>query len=282
MEATEPLRRTETGEAPHASLLFIGTATVLIRYGGFTILTDPNFLHRGEEARLGYGVRSARLTDPALEIDELPRLDLVVLSHLHGDHFDQVAQERLDRDLPIVTTRQGAVGLEQKGFRRARGLRRWQRLRVTKGDQELRITSLPGQHSPAPVGALLPQVMGSLLEFGPEASPSLRVYITGDTLIHRSLHEIPRRFPSIDLALVHLGGTRILGLKLTMDGADGVELLRIVRPGTAVPIHYDDYPVFRSPLEEFTREVKAAGLEDRVRYLRRGESVSLGEWREGR
>src|SRR3712207_6171344 len=82
------------------SILFIGTATVLLRYAGYTILTDPNFLHRGEQAHLGYGLRSTRLTDPALDIADLPPLDLVVLSHLHGDHFDQVAERHLDHDLP--------------------------------------------------------------------------------------------------------------------------------------------------------------------------------------
>ena len=38
-------------------LTFIGTATVLVRHGGFTFLTDPNFLHQGEYAKLGYGLR---------------------------------------------------------------------------------------------------------------------------------------------------------------------------------------------------------------------------------
>src|SRR3954451_17073811 len=79
-----------------ASLAFIGTATVLIRCGGFTFLTDPNFLHQGEHAKLGYGLRSRRLTQPALRIEELPQLDFIVLSHHHGDHFDDVAAAQLD------------------------------------------------------------------------------------------------------------------------------------------------------------------------------------------
>src|SRR5947209_4611527 len=71
----------DTGE-----LTFIGTATVLLRFGGFTILTDPNFLHRGEHAYLGMGLRSRRLTEPAMAIADLPPLDFIVLSHHHGDH----------------------------------------------------------------------------------------------------------------------------------------------------------------------------------------------------
>jgi L-ascorbate metabolism protein UlaG (beta-lactamase superfamily) len=42
-------------DQPH-SLTFIGTATTVLRLGGFTLLTDPNFLHRGQRAYLGYGL----------------------------------------------------------------------------------------------------------------------------------------------------------------------------------------------------------------------------------
>jgi L-ascorbate metabolism protein UlaG (beta-lactamase superfamily) len=53
-------------------LTFVGTATTVLRLGGFTLLTDPNFLHRGQRAYLGYGLTSKRLTEPALQPDELP------------------------------------------------------------------------------------------------------------------------------------------------------------------------------------------------------------------
>src|ERR1044072_6258394 len=84
------------------SVFFVGTATTLIRYGGLTILTDPNFLHAGDHVHLGYGLTSERRTDPAVEIEGLPPLDLVLLSHLHGDHFDRIAERKLNKATPIV------------------------------------------------------------------------------------------------------------------------------------------------------------------------------------
>ncbi len=108
------------------SIEFIGNATTLIRYGDFTLLTDPNFLHRGQRAYLGYGLVSKRLTDPALDVSELPQLDAVLLSHLHGDHWDRVARRGLDRALPILTTPHASRRLQGRpGFRRAMGLRTW-------------------------------------------------------------------------------------------------------------------------------------------------------------
>ena len=266
---------TERADLERGSIFFIGTATVLIRYGGFTILTDPNFLHRGQQVRLGYGLRSTRRTDPAMRIEALPPLDLVVLSHLHEDHFDRVAERRLDRALPIVTTPHGAHALRGKGFGAARGLRTWEPLTVVKGETQLRITAMPGRHAPGILSALLPPVMGSMLEFQTAERVTLRLYITGDTLVHEALREIPRRNPEIDLALLHLGGTRVFGVLLTMDGKQGVEALRITAPRTAIPIHYNDYPVFKSPLRDFVKEVQAAGLSARVRYLRRGETYAF-------
>jgi L-ascorbate metabolism protein UlaG (beta-lactamase superfamily) len=256
-------------------VMFIGTATVLLRYAGFTILTDPNFLHRGEHAKLGYGLRSKRLSDPALDIEQLPPLDLVVLSHHHGDHFDEVAAAELDKSLPIVTNPAAARKLRTQGFRRPLALQTWQSQVFTRGTIELCITSMPGKHAPEPLGTLLPDVMGSLLDFSADGEHLLRLYISGDTLMHHRLHEIPRRFPDIDLALIHLGGTRVASILLTMDARQGVELLRLTKPRTAIPIHYDDYTVFKSPLSDFQKAVAGADLPTSVHYLARGEGYTF-------
>jgi L-ascorbate metabolism protein UlaG (beta-lactamase superfamily) len=260
-------------------LTFIGTATVLLRVGGFTILTDPNFLHAGDHAYLGLGLTSKRRTDPAMELEDLPPLDLVLLSHHHGDHFDRVAAAGLDKGLPIVTEPHSARKLRRQGFRQPVALRTWETWEMTKDGTRLSVTSMPGKHAPQPLGALLPPVMGSMLELRPlgDEPPALRIYVTGDTLIHDRLAEIPRRYPDIDLCLLHLGGTRVAGVLLTMDGAQGVAALELVRPRKAVPIHYDDYPVFKSPLSDFRNEVARAGdrLQTKVTYVDRGETISF-------
>ena len=231
-----------------------GRRPCCFRLGPFTVLTDPNFLHQGESVGLGYGMlRSKRLTEPAISIDALPPLDMVVLSHHHEDHFDRVATERLDRSVPILTTPDAARALRKVGFRNARSLRTWQQQSFVRGDWLLTVTALPGTHGPAMMMPFLPSVMGSLLELRQiSKSESLRIYITGDTLVHEQLAEIPSRFPGIDLALLHLGGTRIFGVLLTMDGKQGVEAIRLVNPEIAVPIHYDDYDVFQVPAGGFS------------------------------
>src|SRR5260221_14022063 len=81
-------RKNEPIELEHGSLFFIGTATALLKYAGFTILTDPNFLHQGDRVHLGYAARARRLTNPAAELENLPPPDLILLPHLDEYHFD--------------------------------------------------------------------------------------------------------------------------------------------------------------------------------------------------
>lgn len=270
------LRAPDPGSEPleSGSIQFIGTATILIRHAGFSILTDPNFLHNGETIHMGYGMFSAtRRTDPAMEIEELPPLDLVVLSHMHESHFDRIAAERLDKRVPIATTGDASRSLERKGFRCLYALRTWDQLDVIKRDVSLCVTATPGRHGSLLMNALLPGVMGSLLDFHlPGGIRGARMYISGDTLFHSDLKKIPDKFPGIDIALLHLGGTRIMGILLTMDGRQGLEVMRILAPKVTIPIHYNDYDVFRSPLDDFTRAVADAGLEHKVRYLSHGET----------
>lgn len=263
------------GGAGESSIFFVGTATVILRHAGFTILTDPNFLHAGDHVHLGYGLSAERLTNPAIELDQLPPIDLVVLSHLHGDHFDRLVARDLDKSLPILTPPSAARSLRRMGFANARGLDTWEAIEVEKGGALLRVTAMPGRHGPPVIGEMLPEVMGSILDFPRPAGQDLRIYISGDTLVYEQLHEIPRRYPGIDLALLHLGGTRILGVLVTMDARQGVEAINIVMPKQVIPIHYDDYTVFKSPLADFLREVERAGLAGKVRTLARGETYII-------
>lgn len=151
-----------------------------------------------------------------------------------------------------MTTQHAARRLARYGFS-THGLDNWEAHTITRAQEALSMTSLPGVHARGLMGKILPSVMGTLLEHSYGGEVRRRIYLSGDTLTGDHLDVVRERYPQIDTAVVHLGGTRVLGRMVTMDGTQGVDFLGRVQPRAAVPVHYDDYHVFRSPLSDFRR-----------------------------
>jgi L-ascorbate metabolism protein UlaG (beta-lactamase superfamily) len=264
------------GPTDDVTMTFGGNATMLLRIGGFTLLTDPNFLHRGQRARLGYGLRAKRLTEPALQPTQLPALDGILLSHMHGDHWDRIATRSLPKQTPVVTTPEAAKCLADRGFTGTADLNAWQTHEFTRGADTLRITSVPGVHGPGPLARLLPQVMGSVLELIRDGGAvAWRGFISGDTLYRPQVGELLQRCGPLDVLIPHLGGTKALGVTVTMDARQGADLVELLKPPVTVPIHYDDYDRFKSPLGDFLAEVGRRELPGELRTVGRGDTISL-------
>ncbi|KAL6708693.1 hypothetical protein ACN47E_002389 [Coniothyrium glycines] len=292
----------------NASLFFVGTATTIIEWEGLRILTDPNFLHAGDHVHLGPGVNSTRRTNPAIDLEDLPRIDVILLSHYHEDHFDREVEEKLSRGLPIITTPHAKQCLTSKGsesFSNVHALDTWDSMILDTSSEEthsstakpsIKVSGMPGKHvPPGPLNVAndllgaVPPTNGWMVELGYSSSPSgddfengYRIYISGDTLMVDELKEIPNRYKdqNIDLMLVHLGGTTIPGPKLpllmvTMDAKQGIQLMQLINPDLTIPIHYDDYEVFLSPLDDFKKAVHEAGLDSKVVYLDRKDEFKF-------
>jgi L-ascorbate metabolism protein UlaG (beta-lactamase superfamily) len=217
--------------ASNASLLFIGTATTLLQWHSLTLLTDPNFLQAGDHLHLGPGVTGTRKTNPYIDLEELPPIDVVLLSHYHADHFDEHVESHLRRDLPIITTPHAkqCLGPEKKGeqeaFTAVTPLDFWNSaiFEVTASEgasnapnglrPHVKVTGMPGSHiPPGPLNlaanlneflGAVPPTNGWMLELGyvPEAASGkeafecgYRIYISGDTLLVDDLKKIPEMY----------------------------------------------------------------------------------------
>jgi L-ascorbate metabolism protein UlaG (beta-lactamase superfamily) len=92
---------------------WIGHSTVLINFFGTTIITDPVFSSRIGINLLGITtVGPKRLVEPALTIEELPPIDLILLSHAHMDHLDLPSLEEFRKDIPIVISKNNVDVIE--------------------------------------------------------------------------------------------------------------------------------------------------------------------------
>lgn len=270
------LTSSDTADFSQGEVYFIGNATTLVRFGGLTILTDPAFLHKGEHVFLGHGIWARREVEPACQIADLPPIDLIILSHYHGDHFDDVAAQQLDKELPIVSTADAVDKLSVLGFDRGHPLDAWESLEVHKGDATLKITAMSAKHATDDaVNELLMPVNGHLLDFIRNGEQQYRLYITGDTMLVDSLEDIPRRYPDIDLGLIHAGGTTFLVTVVTMTGEQAVRAVEITKPRTAIPIHYNDFSVFMSGLDDFKKAAESSTTNTKFVYLAHGETYSF-------
>ncbi|KAK7685019.1 hypothetical protein QCA50_011854 [Cerrena zonata] len=273
----------ESINALGAKLFWVGNATCILEYQSIRFMTDPNFLHQGDHVHLGPGVVGTRVREPAFDYTQCPAVDFILLSHLHGDHFDDLVAERLRRNIPIISTPHACENLEPQGFTSLYPLQTWEKITIQKGEDTITITSMPGKHTLGVIESAdsvlhaIPPVMGSLIEFKREDGSLYNLYISGDTLYYDELKEIHVRHPHIHLALIHLGGTTlpVIQVMVTMNASQGIKLLCALQPDKAIPIHMDDYDVFLSGVKEFQDAVEKEGWKDRVVFIERGQHFSF-------
>ncbi len=99
------------------SMAWIGHSTFLINFAGTVILTDPVFSEKVGISLLGMGtIGLRRFVPPALTFDEIPRPDLVLVSHAHMDHYDIPTLKRLPRDMPIIMANDTGEFVKGAGF----------------------------------------------------------------------------------------------------------------------------------------------------------------------
>jgi len=233
------------GLAGQAWAMPIGHASVLIRVNGFTVLVDPNFLRRGERARVFAGFGWARRDDPALDVQSLPRIDLVLLTRLSEDHFDRTVRRHLPRNTPIVAPAAVRAELVAMGFSSVHGLAATRVMRFDKGEAWMRIAATPTRPTGPPiVRAMLAESTGSLLQFGRgDDPPDLQVWLSGGTRFDERLADaLAPTVSGVDLALVQVAAPSVLPLaRRAMHEIDATRLAERLKPRRAVLLPLDDH-----------------------------------------
>jgi L-ascorbate metabolism protein UlaG (beta-lactamase superfamily) len=256
-------------------LTHIGGPTVLIEVGGWRLLTDPTFDPPGGRYFFGWGTVSRKLAGPAIAANDLPPIDAVLLTHdHHGDNLDPAGRALLPSAGVIVTTASGTKRLGGS----ARGLEPWQTTRLEAPDRPaIEITATPCRHGPPLSHPIVGDVIGFALRW--EGQENGVLWISGDTVLYDGMREVADRLEA-DTALLHLGGVRfgVTGpLRYTMTARDAVELCRLVRPRTAIPIHYEGWKHFRQGRDAIERELADApqDIRESFRWLPIGVGVDM-------
>ncbi|QSQ27486.1 MBL fold metallo-hydrolase [Pyxidicoccus parkwayensis] len=268
--------------AGDGTLRWFGGPTVLLERGGVRLMTDPMLGPRGPHAFVlpkhpSTGAPNADITryvDPP----EVPlgRLDAVILSHGHADHFDARAKELLPKDTLLIVAPASEANVRKAGFTNVRALDWGQSTVLEAGGSRVRVTAVPAHHShDSALDTELGKGNGYVLAW--EGDSPYVVYWTGDAMLSEELRQLPAQLGAVDLFLPHLGGVGgdgPLGLR-TMDADEALQLMSLLRPRRTIPIHHTTFSHYREPVRALEQQAEKAGLGNGLQLPRDGEAIDL-------
>ncbi|MER6675282.1 MBL fold metallo-hydrolase [Streptomyces sp. NPDC000983] len=247
-----------------ARITHIGGPTTLIEVAGRRLLTDPTFDPPGGRYAFGRGTSSRKTAGPAVDPADLPPLHAVLLTHdHHADNLDTAGRALLPSATTVLTTPAGARRLGGNAV----GLAPWQTHRLhSPGLPPIDITATPARHGPPLSRPVVGDVTGFALRWDGQRHGTL--WISGDTVLYDGVREVGRRL-EVGTALLHLGGVRfpVTGpLRYTMTARHALDLCRLLRPHTALPVHYEGWSHFQEGRERIEAELARAPADIRARF----------------
>jgi L-ascorbate metabolism protein UlaG (beta-lactamase superfamily) len=247
-----PIHRPVPADWPDHQLTaaWLGHATVVMNFFGTWLITDPVLANRIGIRVAGFTMGPRRLTRPALGPGELPRLDLILISHAHMDHLDLATLARLPRDTRVVTHR--GVGDLLRRFRQVDEIG-WGESVTVNG---LTVEGVGAKHWGARKIHDQQRGFGGFLL---EKSDS-RVLYAGDT----AYTDLYRKYAArkIDLAILPIGAYD----PWIANHANPEEAWKMGREMGAehiMPVHHSTFRLSREPMDEpLRRLLVAAGAEE--------------------
>ena len=247
---------------------WIGHSTVLLKIDGFILLTDPVFSNRVgiPIGPLTLGIR--RIVEPALRVAELPRIDLILLSHAHMDHFDIRTLRRLEnRNTAVITAANTGDLLRAGRYGRVHQLR-WGE---TAKAGPLTIEAFPVNHWGARMRTdTFRGYNGYTIEAG-----RYRLLFGGDTAATTSFRCLKRRRP-FDLAIMPVGAYDPW-IRYHCTPEQAWQMAADAGFDYFLPVHHQTLNLSREPyLEPIERVYGAAGRDpDRVAVARIGQEFRI-------
>ena len=221
--------------AAELRVTFVNHATVLLQIGELNVITDPIWSDRASPVQFA-GPRRHRA--PGIRFEDLPPIDVVLLSHNHYDHLDTRTLRRLRRrDAPTIYCPLGvAARLRRLGFHSIVELDWWQH----QPFREVVIHCVPAQHFSA--RGLFDRNRTLWCGWHIECANG-GILFAGDTGFGPHFAEIAARFPAPRLALLPIGAYRprwFMG-PVHMGPEEALEAHGILKPLASMPIHYGTF-----------------------------------------
>jgi L-ascorbate metabolism protein UlaG (beta-lactamase superfamily) len=245
---------------------FIGHASFFVQMGGQSVVLDPNF------ARWLFVLK--RLRKPGLRVDDLPPIDLVLVTHAHFDHLHRPSLRAIVNHTRRTTGKGPTIVVPHHvfdlvsdiGFEEIIELDWWNHYR----HGGLTVTHVPSRHWGARILKDSHRGYGGYVLRSEKHS----LYHAGDTAYFSGFREIGQRL-SPEVALLPIGAYNPEQFRnVHTSPGDATRAFLDLNSRWMVPMHYGSFRLSHEPIDEplqlLEREAKSAGIEDRVVVMEEG------------
>ena len=253
---------------------WIGHATVLINLFGINILTDPVLFPRIGIRLPGFTIGPKRLTAPALQFHQLPRIDLILLSHAHFDHFDLRTLDCFDKDTSVITAPKTADLLRWTRLRDVTELRWGEERSLNTPGGAVTISAFQVKHW----GARKQRdtyrgYNGYVMES--RSRGRRRILFGGDTAMTNTFAELSQHGP-VDLAIMSIGAYNPW-IQSHCTPEQAIEMANSAGARFIMPVHHQTFRLsfepFREPIERF--QAALSSTPERIALREIGETFVL-------
>ncbi len=253
-------------------ITYLGGATYLLEIGSFRILSDPGFDPEGTEKSEGPGHVLKKSMSPPIPVEEIGRIDAVLLSHAHHyDNLDNSAKAMLPSWGRVLTNPNGveALGGNTEAFES------WESTELTNdAGESIKVTAVPAVHTNNPeIRGAVGETTGWMLEWDGQQNGAF--YISGDTVWIDDIEEIGRRF-NAGTGILHMGAANVPAVgdnRLSMNGEEGARVVKTLGLKNAYPAHFEGWLHYKEGRDGIEAAFEAAGVRDRLHILDPGESA---------
>jgi L-ascorbate metabolism protein UlaG (beta-lactamase superfamily) len=236
----------------------INHASVLIQVDNLNILTDPHYSLRASPVQFA---GPKRVVKPGIAFDDLPPIDIVLISHNHYDHLDLDTLTRLkNRDAPkFVAGLKTKSFLEDNGITPAIDLDWWKSIAANK----TKITFVPSQHWSAR-GIFDKREM---LWGGFYIENSYKIYFAGDTGYGKFFKTIKEKLGAPDLSLIPIGAyePRWFMKDAHLNPKDALQAFKDLESKKMIGIHFGTFKLtdegYNDPIETLHEEIKSLNID---------------------
>ena len=264
-------RRALRANGGEPTVTWVGHATLLVQLDGMNILTDPQWSQRASPVSFA---GPKRVTPPALAFEDLPPVQVVVISHDHYDHLDVATVQRL----AAAHRPRFLVPLGMKAWFAELGITEveeldWWDARTVRG---VTFTCVPAQHfSQRSFWDMNRRLWAGWTIAGRDR----RLFFAGDTAYFAGFKEIGARLGPFDLAAIPIGAylPPVIMKQVHTDPREALDVFTDVQARAMIPIHWGTFDLADEPLDEPPRLLERHARErdlgpDRVWILKHGET----------